>query len=102
MPLPRLVPHAEVDLGAQRKALDLTLGASLGPYSLDYTRSGRFVALAGRKGHLAMLDWHRLTTVCELQVGSVSSCERVLPVVFRRPATPDGAAPSSVTAQQQR
>ncbi len=53
--------------GAARKAFDLALG-DLGPYSLAFTRSGRFAALAGRRGHLALLDWLRLSTVCELQV----------------------------------
>lgn len=53
--------------GAARKAFDLALG-DLGPYSLAFTRSGRFAALAGRRGHLALLDWLRLSIVCELQV----------------------------------
>lgn len=57
----------EVEEGAGRKAFDLTLG-ELGPYSLSFTRSGRFAALGGRKGHLALLDWQRLKTVCEVQV----------------------------------
>lgn len=62
---------AEVEEGSARKALDLALG-ELGPYSLAFTRSGRFAALAGRRGHLAVLDWHRLSTICELQVGKAS------------------------------
>ncbi|KAL4534869.1 hypothetical protein Ndes2526A_g05736 [Nannochloris sp. 'desiccata'] len=57
----------EVDTGAARKVFDLSL-TELGPYSLDFSRSGRHMLLGGRKGHLALLDWQRLHTVCELQV----------------------------------
>lgn len=28
-----------------------------GPYSLSYTSNGRHLALAGRRGHIAILDW---------------------------------------------
>lgn len=55
------------EAGAARKALDLSL-TELGPYSLAFTRSGRHMLLAGRKGHLAMLDWQRAQITCELQV----------------------------------
>jgi U3 small nucleolar RNA-associated protein 7 len=58
---------AEVEEGAGRKVFDLSL-TELGPYRLDFTRSGRLAVLGGRKGHLAMLDWHQLHTICELQV----------------------------------
>lgn len=57
----------EVEEGAGRQVFDLSL-TELGPYRVDVTRSGRLVVLGGRKGHLAMLDWHQLRTVCELQV----------------------------------
>jgi hypothetical protein len=57
----------EVDEGAGRQVFDLSL-TELGPYRVDVTRSGRLVVLGGRKGHLAMLDWHQMRTVCELQV----------------------------------
>ena len=29
----------------------------LGPYTFDYTRHGRGLLLAGRKGHVATMDW---------------------------------------------
>ena len=53
------------DLSAKR--LELGLG-ELGPYRLDFTREGRFLLYAGRKGHLAMMDWQRRKPVCEVQV----------------------------------
>lgn len=57
----------EVETGAAAKAFDLSL-PQLGPYSLDFTRSGKHVALAGRKGHLAVLDWKQARLVTEIQV----------------------------------
>lgn len=56
-----------VEVGAGRKAFDLQLD-QLGPYSLDFSRSGRHMLLAGRKGHLALLDWQRSRLICEVQV----------------------------------
>lgn len=60
-------PRQAVEGGAARKAYDLQLPA-LGPYSLSFTRSGRHMLLAGRKGHLALMDWQRHRLVCEVQV----------------------------------
>lgn len=57
-----------VDTGIARKVFDLSL-PSLGPYTVDCTRSGRHMLLGGRKGHLALIDRERLKTVCEVQVG---------------------------------
>ena len=56
-----------VEVGAARKAFDLRL-PELGPYSVDFSRSGRHCLLGGRKGHLAMMDWQRGKLVCEVQV----------------------------------
>lgn len=58
-----------LDTGAARKAFDLSL-TELGPYSLDFTRSGRYMLLGGQRGHLAMMDWQRSRLVCEVQVSS--------------------------------
>ncbi|GAQ78070.1 WD40 repeat-like superfamily protein [Klebsormidium nitens] len=60
-----ILPH--LDLTSQRKIFDLRL-PDLGPYSLDYTRSGRHLLVGGRKGHLAIMDWARAQLVTELQV----------------------------------
>ena len=38
-----------------------------GPYSIDITKNGKHLLLAGRKGHLAMLDWKTKGLVCEFQ-----------------------------------
>lgn len=55
------------ETGAARKAFDLSL-PQLGPYALNFSRSGRHMLLAGRKGHLAMMDWQRSRLICEVQV----------------------------------
>jgi U3 small nucleolar RNA-associated protein 7 len=41
----------------------------LGPYRVDYTRNGRELLLAGRKGHVATMDWRNGRLGCELQLG---------------------------------
>lgn len=40
----------------------------LGPYTIDYTSSGRYMLTAGRKGHLAIMDMHTLKPVKDFQV----------------------------------
>jgi hypothetical protein len=42
--------------------------ADLGPYVQDYNCSGRYLVLAGRKGHLAIMDWKQARLIMELQV----------------------------------
>ena len=56
-----------VDVTAGRKVFDLSL-TELGPYSIDFTRNGRYMLLGGAKGHLALMDWQRSHLVCEVQV----------------------------------
>ncbi|KAF2090131.1 BING4CT-domain-containing protein [Saccharata proteae CBS 121410] len=41
----------------------------LGPYVADYSRNGRDLLLAGRKGHIATMDWRDGKPGCELQLG---------------------------------
>ena len=40
-----------------------------GPYVGEYTRNGRELLLAGRKGHIATMDWRNGKLGCELQLG---------------------------------
>lgn len=60
----------QVEVGAARKVFDLSL-TELGPYSLDFTRSGRYMAIAGRAGHLALMEWQKGRLISEVQVGAV-------------------------------
>lgn len=50
------------------KGFELKLG-ELGPYIADYTRNGRELLLAGRKGHTATMDWRDGKLGCEIQLG---------------------------------
>ena len=51
-----------------KKGFELKL-EGLGPYICDYTRNGRGLLLAGRKGHVATMDWRDGKLGCELQLG---------------------------------
>jgi len=44
-----------VDLNTARKAFTLKM-EDTGPYKIDYTRNGRYFALGGSKGHIAIID----------------------------------------------
>ena len=59
----------EVDVGASRKVFDLRLG-ELGPYNIDFSRSGRYMLIGGKRGHLGLMDWQSGHTFCEVQVHS--------------------------------
>jgi len=56
-----------VDVESAEKAFELNL-PQFGPYTIDYTRNGRFVALGGRKGHVAAIDWKEKKPLCEINV----------------------------------
>lgn len=66
----------EVDISSSRNQYDIVL-PDLGPYTLDFTSSGRYMAAAGRKGHLAIVDMKNLSLIKEIQVR-----ETVRDVVF--------------------
>ncbi|PMD22655.1 putative U3 small nucleolar RNA-associated protein 7 [Hyaloscypha hepaticicola] len=59
---------AEVPIETVKKRFELKLDA-LGPYVCDYTRNGRELLLAGRKGHVATMDWREGKLGCEIQLG---------------------------------
>uniref|UniRef100_A0A6I9QMG6 Probable U3 small nucleolar RNA-associated protein 7 n=1 Tax=Elaeis guineensis var. tenera TaxID=51953 RepID=A0A6I9QMG6_ELAGV len=66
----------EVDVISSRKPFDMIL-PELGPYTLEYTLSGRYMLVGGRKGHLAMIDMISMDLIKEFQVR-----ETVRDVVF--------------------
>ncbi|KAK5660798.1 hypothetical protein OQA88_12166 [Cercophora sp. LCS_1] len=57
-----------VGIATAQKKFELKL-ENLGPYVCDYTRNGRDLLLAGRKGHIATMDWREGKLGCELQLG---------------------------------
>ena len=57
----------EVAVETAKKGFELKL-EGLGPYLADYTRNGRGLLLAGRKGHVAAMDWRSGELGCELQL----------------------------------
>ncbi|KAH9751906.1 WD REPEATS REGION domain-containing protein [Citrus sinensis] len=57
----------EVDILSSRNQYDIML-PELGPYTLDFTSSGRYMAAAGCKGHLAVVDMNNMNLVKEIQI----------------------------------
>ncbi|KAK5120292.1 hypothetical protein LTR85_006498 [Meristemomyces frigidus] len=60
--------RGDVAVETAKKGFELKLD-SLGPYTCDYTRNGKDLLLAGRKGHVATMDWRSGKLGCELQLG---------------------------------
>ncbi|KFY22716.1 hypothetical protein V493_06378 [Pseudogymnoascus sp. VKM F-4281 (FW-2241)] len=60
--------RGSVALETAKKGFELKLDG-LGPYVFDYTRTGKDLLLAGRKGHVATMDWRDGKLGCELQLG---------------------------------
>lgn len=57
-----------VDIQTARKAFDLKL-PDLGPYNIDYSRTGNHLLIGGSKGHIAAFDWKQGILSSEIQVG---------------------------------
>lgn len=60
-----------------KKGFELKL-EGLGPYVCDYTRNGKGLLLAGRKGHVATMDWRDGRLGSELQLGETVRCAKWL------------------------
>ncbi|KAI0479278.1 BING4CT domain-containing protein [Xylariaceae sp. FL0804] len=56
-----------VSTATAKKRFELKLD-QLGPYVFDYSRNGRELLLAGRKGHIASMDWREGKLGCEFQL----------------------------------
>lgn len=56
-----------VPLQTAKKSFELKL-TELGPYIAEYTRNGRDLLLAGRRGHIATMDWRSGKLGCEIQL----------------------------------
>lgn len=57
-----------VPLETAKKGFELKLN-ELGPYIASYTRNGRDLLLAGKKGHIATMNWRDGKLGCEIQLG---------------------------------
>ncbi|CAH8614329.1 unnamed protein product [Schistosoma intercalatum] len=58
----------EVDIGSATKRFDVKL--QYGPYAIDYSRNGRFLALCGKSGHIAAFDWMVKKPLFEITVSN--------------------------------
>ncbi|XP_056130578.1 WD repeat-containing protein 46 [Lampris incognitus] len=56
-----------VDIASGAKYFNLNL-SQFGPYRLDYSKTGRQLLLAGKRGHVACLDWQTKQLMCEINV----------------------------------
>lgn len=57
-----------VDTQTANKKFDFKLN-EFGPYTLDFSRTGRDLLIGGRKGHVALMDWRKGVLGCELHLG---------------------------------
>jgi hypothetical protein len=57
------------DVAVQTAQMGFELQLEGGPYVAEYTRNGRELLLAGRKGHVATMDWRNGKLGSELQLG---------------------------------
>ncbi|KAL6247312.1 putative U3 small nucleolar RNA-associated protein 7 [Rhinocladiella similis] len=55
-------------VGIQEAKKSIEFKLDLGPYVSDYTRNGRSLLLAGRKGHIATCEWRAGKPGCELHL----------------------------------
>ena len=56
-----------VDVGIARRAGEFALDG--GPYKVNYSRAGRHLAIGGRSGHVAVIDWLKMAPALEFETG---------------------------------
>jgi U3 small nucleolar RNA-associated protein 7 len=56
------------EIGSQQAKKSIEFKLDMGPYVSDYTRNGRSLLLAGRKGHVATCEWRAGKPGCELHL----------------------------------
>lgn len=57
-----------VDSQTSKKAFNIRL-KDLGPYKIDYSRTGNHLLICGSKGHIASFNWKQGTLESEIQTG---------------------------------
>lgn len=55
-------------VGIQQAKKAISLSLDMGPYVADFTRNGRNLLLAGRKGHIGTCEWRAGKPGCELHL----------------------------------
>ena len=55
-------------VGVQQAKKSFELKLDLGPYTANYSRTGKQLLLAGQKGHIATCDWRSGKSGCELNL----------------------------------
>lgn len=55
-------------VGQEASSRAINLDLQYGPYTCDFTANGRHLAIAGRKGHVATMDWKSGKLHSEIQL----------------------------------
>lgn len=56
-----------VDLNSAKNVMNLHL-TNFGPYAINFSRNGRYVLFAGRRGHVSIMDCLRISVGTEMQL----------------------------------
>ena len=66
-----------VDISTANKRFELKLN-DYGPYTIDYSRTGRDLLICGKKGHVASFDWRLGTLHTELHLNETANAAKYL------------------------